>query len=207
MAIPIKEKPICKKGIGKAHGFPGCGSQTYKKTYGLCDSCLYDWMCQTEPGKIEYQKRYNSLKSKKVKEERQQTKIQKEKLKTLSQLEDEAKKSFQKWVRMRDQGKNCISCDKPTKDPAGGHFYSAGIYSGLMFNPDNCHLQCNVYCNKHLSGNLLEYRKGLINRYGISFVENLDNLSIQLRNYKYTRDELIDIKKKYDLLIKQNKLY
>ena len=55
-----------------------------------------------------------------------------------------------------------------------------------------------------MSGNLLQYRKGLINRYGIDFVENLDKLSNELRNYKYTKQELIDIKKKYDNKIKNN---
>lgn len=203
MSIPIKEKPICKKGIGKANGFPGCGSQTYKKTYGLCDSCLYDWMCQTEPGKIEYQKRYNSLKSKKVKEERQQTKIQKEKLKTLSQLEDEAKKSFQKWVRMRDAGKNCISCYENKESYDGGHFKKAEIYSGVIFHEMNCHAQCRK-CNRFLNGNELNYRKGLIMRYGEEYANYIEDLANSTRIKKYTREELIGIKNKYDLKIKNN---
>lgn len=141
------------------------------------------------------------LRAKKFKEKRETI----EKLKTLSQLESEAKKSFQKWVRLRDKGKPCISCGTPKEnDRAGGHFYSAGMYSGLMFNPDNCHSQCNTHCNRYLSGNLLEYRKGLLSRYGIEFVENLDSIADAKRDYKYTRQELIEIKNKYDIMIKQN---
>jgi hypothetical protein len=131
--------------------------------------------------------------------------ILKEKLKTLGQYEADAKKSFQKWIRMRDSDKCCISCGKFVNDPAGGHYFSAGMYSGLMFNEMNCHLQCNSHCNKFLSGNLLEYRKGLIKRYGNKFVEDLESISDSNRNYKYTKEELIAKKLKYDILIKEKK--
>jgi hypothetical protein len=130
--------------------------------------------------------------------------ILRDKLKTLSQYEADAKKSFQKWVRMRDAGLPCISCGNlNTTDWAGGHFYSAGMYSGLMFDERNCHKQCNSHCNKFLSGNLLEYRKGLINRYGSEFVQQLDQISDEKRNYKYSKDELIAKKLKFDILIKE----
>jgi hypothetical protein len=130
--------------------------------------------------------------------------VLKDKLKTLSQYEADAKKSFQKWVRMRDKDLPCISCGNlNTTDWAGGHFYSAGMYSGLMFDERNCHKQCNSHCNKFLSGNLLEYRKGLINRYGNEFVQKLDLISDEKRNYKYSKDELIAKKLKFDILIKQ----
>jgi len=196
------KKKTCKKGSGKAIGFSGCGSESWKLEYGLCPACLYDFFTQTEPGKVIFEKRKIKVKAKNWKEEKAKMK---ESVKTLSEYEADAKRSFQKWVRLRDENKPCVSCGNTSKeDRAGGHFYSAGMYSGLMFNPDNCHSQCNTYCNKFLSGNLLQYRKGLINRYGIAFVENLDNLSNELRNYKYTKQELIDIKKKYDLKIKNN---
>ena len=71
-----------------------------------------------------------------------------------------------------------------------------------MFNPVNCHKQCNTFCNKHLSGNLLEYRKGLIERYGITYVEKLESLADSGRYKKYTKEELIQVKKTYDNLIK-----
>jgi hypothetical protein len=148
--------------------------------------------------------------SKKLKEQKEQREwkaekaILRDKLKTLSQYEADAKKSFQKWVRMRDAGLPCISCGNlNTTDWAGGHFYSAGMYSGLMFDERNCHKQCNSHCNKFLSGNLLEYRKGLINRYGSEFVQQLDQISDEKRNYKYSKDELIAKKLKFDILIKE----
>lgn len=139
----------------------------------------------------------DKLKANKAKQER---KILKEKLKTLSEYEADAKKSFQRFIRFRDKDLPCISCGNanPT-DWAGGHFYSAGMYSGFIFDERNCHKQCNTHCNKHLSGNLLEYRKGLIKRYGNDFVNELDNISDSKRDYKYTKAELIAKKLQYDI--------
>jgi hypothetical protein len=102
-------------------------------------------------------------------------------------------------VRLRDRELPCISCNNSnTTDWAGGHYFNAGMYSGLIFDERNCHKQCNTHCNKYLSGNLLEYRKGLVKRFGANFVETLEAESDSKRNYKYTRQELIDIKAKYD---------
>lgn len=145
--------------------------------------------------------------AKELKEWKVEKKIMKDKLKTLSEYEADAKKAFQHYIRLRDKDKPCISCGSiKATDWAGGHFYSAGMYSGLMFDERNCHKQCNSHCNKFLSGNLLEYRKGLIIRYGNEFVEALDKVSNEKRNYKYTKEELIAKKLKYDILIKEFKL-
>lgn len=131
--------------------------------------------------------------------------VLKDKLKTLGQYEVEAKKSFQKWVRLRDEGLNCISCGGNDKDLwDGGHFKKAEIYSGVIFHPDNCHRQCRK-CNRFLNGNELMYRKGLIERYGLEFTENIENLANETRNYKYTKAELIAKKLQYDILIKEMK--
>jgi len=144
--------------------------------------------------------------SKALKEWNAEKKIIKDKIKTLSEYEKDAKKSFQHWIRLRDKNLPCISCgNSNTTDWAGGHFYSAGMYSGFMFDERNVHKQCNTHCNKHLSGNLLEYRKGLIKRYGNAFVDELDSISDSKRNYKYTKAELIAKKLKYDIKIKEIK--
>jgi len=148
----------------------------------------------------------NLKQQKEQREWKQEKAVLKDKLKTLSQYESEAKKSFQHWIRLRDKNLPCISCNNSnTKDWAGGHYYSAGKYSGFMFDERNCHKQCNSHCNKFLSGNLLEYRKGLIKRYGNDFVEQLESESDSKRDYKYTKEELIAKKLKYDILIKEIK--
>lgn len=165
-------------------------------------------VCANYECRTEFALRYTEKqREKKAKIERkikfEERKELKEKLMTLSDYEREAKKSFQKFIRLRDKDLPCISCGKKTNDPAGGHFYPAGIYSGLMFNENNCHLQCNTHCNKFLSGNILEYRKGLIKRYGEQFVIDLDNLADEKRNYKYSKEELIAKKLQYDIKIKE----
>jgi hypothetical protein len=121
-----------------------------------------------------------------------------DKLKTLSDYEKEAKTEFQRFIRLRDSELPCISCRKMNcKDWAGGHYFSAGQYSGLMFEETNCHKQCNTYCNKFQSGNLLEYRNGLLARFGAEYVKDLEAKANTHRNYKYTKDELIEIKQYY----------
>lgn len=144
-------------------------------------------------------------KDKKAKDEwSKEKKVLRDNTKKLSEYEAEAKKSFQKFIRLRDAGLPCISCNNSkTNDWAGGHFFPAGIYSGLMFDERNCHKQCNTHCNKFLSGNLLEYRKGLVLRYGEEFVSNLESISNEKRNYKYTKSELIAKKLQYDIKIKE----
>lgn len=130
----------------------------------------------------------------------------KKSLLTLSDHERLAKHVFQKWVRMRDNSKgyNCISCNAkitiPTSD--GSHFYDANKFSGLIFHEMNCHASCQQ-CNRFFAGNLLEYREGLIKRYGKDYIETLEALKEEGRNRKYTKIELIDIKNKYLRLIKE----
>ena len=123
----MKQK-TCKNGIGKAIGFEGCGKETFKTTFGLCDSCLYDFYTTDERGKVIFEKR--KLKVKQTKDKAFKSDLR-QKLKTLSDYEADAKKVFQRWVRLRDSGLNCISCNNPNpKDWSGGHYLPAGVYSG-----------------------------------------------------------------------------
>jgi hypothetical protein len=131
--------------------------------------------------------------------------ILKDKLKTLGQYEAEAKKSFQKWIRMRDDKQPCISCGIQQTDLwDGGHYKKAEIYSGVIFDENNCHRQCRK-CNRFLNGNELNYRQGLIQRYGIEFADQIEQKANETRNYKFSKEELIAKKLKYDILIKQIK--
>jgi hypothetical protein len=122
-------------------------------------------------------------------------------IRSLKDYESDAKKSFQKWARLRDKDLPCISCDKFTKLNDGGHYKKAEVYSGLIFNEYNVNLQCRK-CNRFLNGNELNYRIGLIKKIGEDKVLELEELANESRLYKFTKDELIDIKSKYDKLIK-----
>lgn len=144
----------------------------------------------------------NLKKEKELKDWKIEKSILKENLKTLSQYEAEAKLSFQKYIRLRDAKLPCISCGVTNTELFdGGHYFKAELFSGLIFDERNCHKQCRK-CNRFLSGNELQYRVGLINRYGTEFVEQLEADSITKRVYKYTKNELIAKKLQYDIKIK-----
>ena len=196
----LKEKKC--KGIGKASSVNGCGTLTKYRKFGLCSSCLSDFLFNSDAGKLIFNK--ISLKVKADNNKAFKNDLR-EKLKTLGDYKAEARKSFQKWIRLRDNDKPCISCNSTTAELYdGGHFYKAEVYSGLIFNENNCHKQCRK-CNRFMNGNELNYRKGLINRYGIDFVTELDNIADENRVKKYTKEELITIKKQYDERIKEQR--
>lgn len=139
------------------------------------------------------------------KQDREWKKDALEKLKTLSEYEKEAKIFFQHWIRIRDAYQNCISCGtSQTELWDGGHFKKAELYSGTIFNEKNCHKQCRK-CNRFLGGNELNYREGLINRYGEDYVLEIEKTANELRQYKYTKQELIEIRNKYQKLVAEFK--
>jgi len=125
----------------------------------------------------------------------------KEKLMTKSDYMNIAQKVFNTFIRIRDKGKSCISCNSINYTSSCGHYYSSGNHKNLTFNEDNCHAQCWYNCNSNLSGNLIEYRKGLIVRIGLERLENLDNIAKVER--KYSIDELKEIIKTYKAKIKE----
>src|SRR3954468_4490237 len=96
--------------------------------------------------------------------DRDDTRARRLALKSRSEWLDEVQKAVNAYVRERDKGLPCISCETPW-EPAfqAGHFRSRGACPELRFDLDNIHGQC-VRCNMHLSGNLLGYRQGLISR-------------------------------------------
>ena len=194
--IKPKEKPC--KGIGIAHGY-GCGKLTMHRVNGLCkQNCYPDFLLNSENGKIKLAKSIIHAKKETKKTENAFKSDLRHKLKTLGQFEAEAKIVFQKWIRLTDEGKECISCGNI--NPKGfdaGHFKKAEIYSGVIFDERNVHRQCSK-CNRFWGGNELNYREGLIKRYGINFVIELETYANETRNKKYSKDELIEIKKRYN---------
>ena len=118
-------------------------------------------------------------------------------IKSYAQRLGEAKKVFQKWIRLRDKDKPCISCGTISSSVwDGGHFKKAELYSGVIFHEYNVNIQCGK-CNRFLGGNELNYRTGLIAKIGEQAVLNLEHLAEMSRMKKYTNQELEQIKIKY----------
>lgn len=113
---------------------------------------------------------------------------------TLPKLLQKAQTTFNKWIRNRDKDLGCISCGAEVTE--AGHYFSQGHYSSLRFNNINTNGQC-TRCNRFLHGNLINYRKGLIKRYGHAKVERLE-LNADLRKVKkWSRPELEQVIKVY----------
>jgi len=121
----------------------------------------------------------------------------KKRLQTRADVLKTAQKAFNEYIRVRDKGKACVSCGalQGVLVQGGafdaGHYRSVGSAPHLRFHLWNCHTQC-VKCNRYLSGNVVEYRKGLIKRIGIEKVEMLENINA---TRKYTKDDLERITK------------
>lgn len=115
-------------------------------------------------------------------------------LKSLAKVTAETQREVNRYIRERDFGLPCISCDRKTgAQMHAGHYRTTKAAPQLRFNHDNLWLQCE-HCNTFLSGNIVEYRKRLIVRIGIERVEALENDNSVKR---WDRDELISIRKKH----------
>jgi hypothetical protein len=124
----------------------------------------------------------------------------KEDLKTLQDWLKEAQTIFNKYIRLRDMGLVCISCQQPPKKRNCGHFYSQGGHSNVRFDEDNCHLQCE-HCNTYLSGNLLNYQIGIQKKIGAQKLLELQERAHLTK--KWTIDELKEIIKTYKTKVRQ----
>ena len=95
-------------------------------------------------------------------------------LKPRSKWLQEAQAAFNGYIREVDRALPCISCQRYHDGQYhAGHYRSVGSMPSLRFNTYNVHKQCSA-CNTHLSGNLIGFRAGLINRLGQERVEWLE---------------------------------
>lgn len=150
-----------------------CKVDTSKAFYGALKAfcgyeCLRTYM-NSEAARKVVQKAYNVEKRER-----------KEKLKTRSDRIKEAQAAFNRYIRIRDKNKCCISSGKPLVDNEvgggydAGHYRSRGAAGHLRFHLLNCWGQ-SKHDNRYLSGNISAYRLGLIDRIGIERVEALEN--------------------------------
>ena len=147
---------------------------------------------------IEYMKKQKAKAWKKEKKEL------KEKLKTKSDYEKDLERIFNKFIRLRDAKESCISCAKQAGSfkLTAGHYFPAGSYKNLRFDEENVHGQCWFDCNKNKSGNLSEYKIGLIAKIGKERFNALEERRLIKRGY--TIPELIELKVIYKEKIRKH---
>lgn len=152
--------------------------------------------CAAEVGKAQREKdrakalsRQKAERTKAEKEGRQRRRAKRIELKTKSQWRKEAQAEFNKYVRLRDAGKPCISCGRLPEQKLGGtmdcgHYRTRGAARHLAFNLHNTAAQC-VYCNRDRAGDQKAFEQGLIQRIGLAAVDVLNNDNT-IRNFDIT---------------------
>ena len=145
-------------------------------------------------------------KEKSEKKEKKEWKERKAKMKsdlmTLSDWLKIAQSHFNEYIRLRDKESFCISCGKELRkgNTDAGHYMSSGGHYNVRFNEDNVHGQCSRPCNKDKSGDLINYRKGLIERIGLERLEHLESIANETR--KFTIPEVKEIIETYKQKVK-----
>lgn len=170
--MQIKSKNCKGTGLGK--GF-GCNKLTPFRRYGLCSSCYPDWLLNSENGKIKLSKTLNKVQA--PRKELENAQKERKMRSKLIATHNTTKTIVHEYVRTRDKGKPCISCNAPWKENfQAGHFYPAGNFETLKYNTDNIHGQCQQ-CNLHLEGNFENYSLRLSERIGLQRYEEIVRLA------------------------------
>ena len=114
---------------------------------------------------------------------------------------------LQKAIRMESSNDKgicqCVTCGKRDhyKRMNAGHFIGSRVQS-ILFVEDNIHVQC-VSCNQHESGNRDVYLAYMLETYGPEKVQELR--ALKHSGYKYTREQLADMRETYKARIKLQK--
>ena len=105
------------------------------------------------------------------------------------QLKAKAVTIFNKFIRTRDMLLYdtflCCSCgnQKDKSQMNAGHYHSAGHNGAIEFDERNVNGQC-IQCNNYLHGNLIGYTRFMLNKYGQSVIDELE----QKRNLPFKPD-------------------
>ena len=129
-------------------------------------------------------------------------------IKTLKRKLDDV---FSIYIRLRDSDDKgfcrCISCGKIQhwKDVDCGHYVNRS-HMGTRYSERNCNAQCRS-CNRFSEGNNIGYTRGLIRKYGIKVIDELDvkkHTQTYINPFDY--EVLIDYYKKEIEKLKSDKI-
>ena len=110
-----------------------------------------------------------------MKAHKQETKERRERIKTKTDYAQEAQKAVNAYVRLRDENKPCISCQRyHSGQYHAGHYRTVKAAPQHRFNVLQIRKQC-APCNTRLSGNITEYRINLCKIIGADRVERIEN--------------------------------
>lgn len=135
-----------------------------------------------------------------AKEDKSRLRARKAQLKPKTQKLNDLQALVNKYIRLRDQEKPCISCGRPNDQSHqrhASHYKSVGSNSNLRFYTLNIHASC-AQCNSSQSGNIINYRIGLIERHSLELVEALEDAP---RSRRYSEEWIERAKKVFRLKI------
>lgn len=106
-------------------------------------------------------------------------------------IKAELDRVFARFIKIRDSKDGyftCICCNKPKLiDEGQASHYHSRRYLSIRWNEKNVNFGC-TYCNYYLKGNIPNYTKGLIAKYGKSVFQELEIKKHQ--TVKYARFDL-----------------
>lgn len=190
----MRNKPL------KQHKCKECGEYytKFRSTQQVCSV-----KCAMAMGKRKAEEKRKKLEKADRLEASRRMRERKEKLKSRPDWLKDLQRVFNEFIRLRDADLPCISCGRYHQGQwHAGHYRSVGACPELRFNEDNTHKQCSA-CNNHLSGNILEYRLGLIEKIGIERVEFLERQDHP--PLKLSVEEIKDLMKAYKAKVKELK--
>lgn len=103
-------------------------------------------------------------------------------------------KVFSLYIRLRDSKSfgykffKCISCGeiKPFEQADNGHYINRQ-HMNTRFDEMNCNAQCR-HCNRFMEGNIQNYRKGLVAKYGeqrVILLEAKQGITRKFSDFEY----------------------
>lgn len=114
------------------------------------------------------------------------------KVKKKPDLKAKLDKEFSLFIRLRDCMPNgyfrCISCNqiKSYEQADCGHYINRQ-HMNTRFDEMNCNAQCR-HCNRFMEGNIQNYRKGLISKYGeqrLILLESKQSIARKYSDFEY----------------------
>lgn len=140
------------------------------------------------------------------KQELTEEKAKKKNKNTLSNLKINVRTVCHEYIRLRDKGKPCVSCDKEWDSSfQAGHLYKAELYSLLKYDERNIHGQCQG-CNLQKNGNESSYHLNIFSRISEEDYNDIKEIAAQEKktNFKWDREELNKIREYYKQKIKNH---
>jgi len=163
--------------------------------YRFCESTPECKQAGTESKNILIKKAMEKVKASKEKKSRQETKVLREKLKTLSDWKNDLQKEINLIVRLIDFNHLCISSGRPLgKSYDAGHFLGRQAFPEVRYNLMNIYAQ-SVEQNQHKSGNVIGFMDGLEQVFGKEHLEAV----MALKSYPALRITTEEIKEKISI--------